>query len=151
MKSPKVRHATHHFQWQKNTICICGLRGFKKHYRENFWKDNMYIVITHIHIFVKSIDMFFFGTTVQTGYAFWAGLAKVFCSLDSCRVVSSAKPCARPLPLWSQDQCRPTLSRQQQIHRPNLPKDSFHCASPVTADYRVWTLTCLCGWECKHV
>lgn len=31
MKSPKVTHANHHFQWQKRkTLCICGLKGLKK-------------------------------------------------------------------------------------------------------------------------
>lgn len=74
-----MRHATHHFQWQKNTICICGLRGFKKHYREKTFEKIHVHCNLRIHIFVKSIDMFF-GTTVQTGYAFWAGLAEVFCS-----------------------------------------------------------------------
>lgn len=154
MKSPKVRHATHHFQWQKNTIYIyVGWECLKKHSQEIFLKRHMYIVIMHTYICKVSRYVFFFENTVQTGYAFQAGLAKVFCSrCPSWTLVGRFHPPtlrSHTCPLltahiWSQDQCSPTLSRQSKIYRwDNIltsPKILFTVLPlwPLTLESELW-------------
>lgn len=81
----------------------------------------------------------FFENTVQTGYAFWAGLAKVFCSqCPSWTLVGRFHPptlCSPPAhcPYLVTGSASPyfitpikDLPLRQHL---NLPKDSFHCAS----------------------
>lgn len=91
-----------------------------------------------------------FENTVQTGYAFWAGLAKVFCSrCPSWTLVGRFHPPTLRSPLltahiWSQDQCSPTLSRQSKIyHWDNIltsPKILFTVLPlwPLTLESELW-------------
>lgn len=140
MKSPKVRHATHHFLWQKkNTICICWLKDFKNHYTK----------ITHVHC------NYAYSTYICKVYRYvfflkwvciWANLAEMFCSwCPSWTLVGRfhsptlrSHTCSCSLPILGHRISVPQLYRTNKRFTTekhlNLPKYSFHCAYPVTSE-----------------
>lgn len=158
MKSPKVTHATHHFQWQKIQYVYVGWEGLKKHYGEKTFEKIPVHCNLRIHIFVKPIVTFLgplFRLGINMGRV-W--LTQLFCpgALPGlllggfiCYPLKAPPSWLLPCPymvMWSVP--APihvvTWPITDLPHRQplNLPKDSLHCASPVTVDCWVWTLTC---------